>query len=154
MLSVFSFQKQRRDTKILKVLRQFYKEKRYLAMAGSDYNEEAREYDPDKVRNLDFDVKVAESQDTPIFRNMMDDMLFKLLEGNMIDVKMFLENSNFPFAEKLLETIKQREEQMAGGQNPNMPPEMMQQISEAGQQANAQANPEAMAMLDRMMKNK
>ena len=153
MLSVFSFQKQRRDTKILKVLRQFYKEKRYLAMAGSDYNEEAREYDPDKVRNLDFDVKVAESQDTPIFRNMMDDMLFRLLEGNMIDVKMFLENSNFPFAEKLLETIKQREEQMAGGQQ-NMSPEMMKQINETGQQANEQANPEAMAMLDRMMKNK
>ena len=152
MLAVYSLYKQRRDTKILKTLRQFYKEKRYLAMAGNDYDEEARLYDPDKVRNLDFDVKIADSQDTPVFRNMMDDTLFRLLEGNLIDVKMFLENSNLPFAEKLLDTIKKREEQMAQGQmgQGQMTPELMQQLNEAKGQT--PADPQAMEMLNKMLK--
>lgn len=141
MATFQAFQKNR-DTKALKVITQFYKDKRYLAINGRTINEVSKLYDPELVRNLDFDVVVTQGVDTPVYRQIIDETLMKLLEAQMIDVEMYLEQSSLPFADKLLAAIKQRKEQIAqGAAVDQLPPELMQQAAQG-------ADPKAMQMLN------
>ena len=133
--------KQKRDNKIIKTITQYYEDKRFLAIAGRTYTESARLYDPEKVKDIDFELVVTQSQDTPVYRQLTDDMLMKMFEGQVIDVEMFLENTSMPFADKLLDSIRKRKEQMQNGQQGELSPEMMGQV-------NGGANPEAMAMIE------
>ena len=43
---------------------------------------------------------------------VVDDLLFQLLQGQFIGIEMFLEHSSLPFADKLLTSIKNQQEQM------------------------------------------
>lgn len=150
-LEFFSFYKEQRDLKILKTLRQYYNDKRYFASSGSIVDPEKMVYDPDRVRNLEIELKVTPSMDTPVYRQIIDDMLFQLLQAQMIDISMFLENSSLPFADRLLEQIRQRQQQMAQqGAIPGqvIDPAMSAQVQ---QQASKQGNPQVMQMIDRLM---
>ena len=104
---------QRRDNKILQVILQFYNEKVYLGVAGKSYAEEAKWYDPEAIKGISFTTNVTQSQDTPVYRQMIDDTLMRLTELNIIDGKMMLENSSLPFADKILDAISKREEEIA-----------------------------------------
>ena len=122
---------------------QFYKEKRYIASSGLQYGKEAEYYDPDRIKNFDFDLKISEGQDTPVFRQIISDQLFQMLQANMIDLQMFLENSGMPYAEKILASIKDRQQQaqeqatQQGAEQPQgQPPQGQQQ--QIPQQAQAQ----------------
>ena len=106
MMNAFGYYVKRRDHKMLKVIIQFYTEKRYLHIAGTDYEKEALEYDPSKVDGIDFDLVVSESNNTPIYRTFMDEMLYKLLEMQAINIEQFLQNTSMPFADKMLESIR------------------------------------------------
>jgi len=145
----FNHFKEKRDTKVLKVITQFYKEPRYLAVSGMSYQEQAKEYDPDRVKNIDFDVMVSEGQDTPLFRQLIDDMLIKLLEAQQIDVEMFLEHTTLPFGETILESIRQKKEQIETGQTQGG---ASQELTEGLQkQLKDQSNPEASKMVERAL---
>ena len=150
-LEFFAFFKEQRDVKVLQTLRQYYNEKRYFASSGSQMDQEKAVYDPDKVRNLEVELKVAPSMDTPVYRQIIDDMLFQLLQAQMIDISMFLENSSLPFADRLLEQIRQRQEQMAqqgGIPGQVIDPALAQQVQEMASQ---NGNPQAMQMINQML---
>lgn len=130
----------RRNRKALKVVTQFYKDKRYLAINGRAATQEEKIYDPNLVQDLDWDMTIAQGMDTPVYRQMVDDMLFQLLKGNLIDLEMYLEHTSMPFADKLLATVRTRMESLgAGGVPGQVPPEMAAQAGGA--------DPRAMAML-------
>lgn len=130
----------RRNRKALKVITQFYKDKRYLAINGRAATQEEKIYDPNLVQDLDWDMTIAQGMDTPVYRQMVDDMLFQLLQGNLIDLEMYLEHTSMPFADKLLATVRTRMESLgAGGVPGQVPPEMAAQVGGA--------DPRAMAML-------
>ena len=131
----------RRNRKALKVIVQYYKDKRYLAINGRAMAPEEKIYDPELVRDLDFEVVVTKGKDTPVYRQVIDDMLFELLKGNLIDLQKYLEHTSMPFADKMLAAVKSRMEMIgeAGGAPGQLPPELA---------AAAQgANPQSMAML-------
>ena len=144
LFETFAWFKEQRNMKMLKVIQQFYDDKRYIAVSGNRYSEEAAYYDPDLVRDTEFDVVVTQGVDSPVYRQIIDDSLIELLKMQIIDGKMYLENTSLPFADKLLEAINKREE---AAQGQVVPPELQQQVE-------GQANPKAMAMLNRMMENK
>jgi len=125
-----------RDRKILKTIIQFYDEKRYLHIAGTDYEQQALEYDPEMVDGIDFDLVISEGNNTPIYRSLMDEMLFKLLEMQAINIEQFLQNTSYPFADKLLEAIRQQQQDIMNGQAPGMPPQEL--VNAINQQANPQ----------------
>jgi hypothetical protein len=130
----------RRNRKALKVITQFYKDKRYLAINGPAATQEEKIYDPQLVNDLDWDMKITQGKDTPVYRQMVDDMLFELLKGGLIDLEMYLEHTSMPFADKLLATVRTRMESLnAGGVPGQMPPTIAADM--------AQADPRAMAML-------
>jgi hypothetical protein len=139
-MSTFRYYKQKRDLKALKVIVQYYNDKRYLSVNGRSINEDSKIYDPDIVRDLDFDVVVSQGMDTPVYRQLIDETLMKLLEGQMIDIEMFLEHTSLPFADKLLSAIRQRKEaMMQEGGMPGIPEDLLAQINQG-------TNPQAMEM--------
>jgi len=123
------------DYKMLKVIHQYYKGKRMLAIAGDSYSDLAKQYDATEVQDFDFEYDLTQSTDTPTFRQITDDILMKFIELQLIDLETYLEHSTMPFASSLLDTIKSKREmamqqqQGAGqpGQPMSLPPEMMQE---------------------------
>lgn len=108
--------RRRRDTKVMKTIQQFYNEKRYIDLAGTHYSAEAKWYDPQKVQDCEIDITISDGYNTPAFQMLANDFLMELFRANVVDVKTMLENSSYPFATKILESIKRNEEQAAKGQ--------------------------------------
>ena len=122
--------RRRRDTKLLKMIQQYYTDERYLDIAGSEYAEESRWYSPQKVRNSEFDLTLSEGYNTPAYQMLANDFLMQLFQAQALDVKTMLENSSYPFAKKILEAIKRNEEQAANNQPmQGIPTELLEQIA-------------------------
>lgn len=101
--------RKRRDTKIMKTIQQYYKEPKFVGLAGSDYSAEANWYNPERVMNAEIDLAIADGGNSPTYQMVVNDFLKELWQAQAIDVKMMLENISYPFATKILEQIKQRE---------------------------------------------
>ena len=129
--------RRRRDSKVMKTLQQYYTEARYIDLAGAQYSEEAKWYDPQKVQDSELDITISEGYNTPAYQMIANDFLMELFRANALDVKTMLENSSYPFATKILEAIKRNEEAAAQGKSlQGIPPELMAQLQAgaAGQQ--------------------
>jgi len=144
IFETYNWYKNQRDTKMLKVIQQFYNDQRYIAIAGDRYGKEAAYYDPELVRDTDFDLVITEGIDSPVYRQIIDDQLVALLDKQVIDGKMYLENSSLPFADKILEEINKREEEAKQQQGQmQLPPELMQQVEQ-------QADPKSMEIIKKL----
>lgn len=100
-----------RDMKLLKTIQQYYDTPRMLAISGKSYTETAQLYDPEMVRDIDFDLTIGQTSDSPVYREVIEDRLMMFLDKNLIDLKLYLENSSMPFSTSLLDSIRRREEQ-------------------------------------------
>jgi hypothetical protein len=121
--------KQARDTKIMKLILQYYNEPRSISSSKVSVRAGQTDmFDPDVIRDMEFDLHITQSSDTPVYRQMMETTLVRLLELQAIDVESYLENSSVPFAQNLLESIQKKKAEFA-----------------AQQQALAAANPQAVA---------
>jgi len=140
----FAWYIENRDQKVLKLMLQYYTEERYINIAGTSYSDEAKIFKPDLVKDVDIDLEVTQGVDTPIYRQMIDDLLFKMLESNFVDVDTFLENTSLPFADKVLESIKSKRQQMQEGMAPGaeLPPEL---------QGQDQLSPQTQQVFDQLM---
>ena len=139
----FNSYQQARDYKILKLIKQYYKEPRYLAIAGGTYSEEAKQFEPSKVKNMQFEIMISQAKDTPAYKALVEDTLKELLTAQLIDLDMYLESSGLPFAERLRESLRKRNEAQAnagGMAMPEIPADIQQQIASG-------ANPKAMQMI-------
>ncbi len=129
--------------KNVKNIQQYYDTPRVFNIAGK--NSAMVEYDPKKIRDVEFDLSVVESQSTPAYRALVNDMLMQLFQSGAISIEQLLEQGDYPFADSLLQSIKAQKEQLQQGQTPDgMSPELMQQ---AQQGANMQAVDKAQQML-------
>jgi hypothetical protein len=69
--------------------------------------------------------------DTSVYRQIIDETLMKLLEGQLIYLEMFLEHTSLPFADKLLAAVRQRKEMVAKGDTPaEIPDELVSQVND------------------------
>ena len=129
--------------KDVKNIQQFYDTPRVFNIAGK--NSTIVEYDPKKIRDVEFDLSIVESTATPAYRALTNDMLMQLWEKNAISVEQLLEHGDFPFADELLQSIKSQREQLEQGKVPDgISPELAQQVQ---QNANASAIQQAQQML-------
>ena len=101
--------RRRRDTKVMKTIQQFYNQPMYLDIAGVDYSEEAKWYNPEKVKNAEIDLVVSEGNNSPAYQVLQNDFLYNLFAGGAIDLTTMLENTSYPFATRLLEAVKRKE---------------------------------------------
>lgn len=132
--------RRRRDSKVMKTIQQYYNEAHYIDIAGTQYSDEAKWYNPDKVQNSDFDLTIADGYNTPAYQLVANDFLMDLFRAKAIDVKTMLENSSYPFATKILEALKRNEEQLAkGAPMEGIPPELLAGTAVAGQPLSPEA---------------
>ena len=124
--------------KDVKNIQQFYDDKDIVRIAGESG---VKVDSPSRVRDVEADISIVQSQATPVSRAINNDFLMELFREKAINIKQLLENGNFPFKDKLLQSIETQQEQIANGETPQgIPPEVMQQV-------NAGANPAAVQQL-------
>lgn len=106
----FSHVRKLRDKKIVQVFQQYWDKERYINVSGSDYENEAYRYDPEKAEGGEYDIVIGRSGNSPVYRAQMDEYLFQFLQGGMIDLPLFLEHTSLPFAQKLKQSLMERQE--------------------------------------------
>ena len=113
--------------KDVKNIQQYYDTPRVFNIAGK--NAAIVEYDPKKIRDVEFDLSVVESTATPAYRALANDMLMQLWQARAISVEQLLEHGEFPFADELLQSIKSQREQLEQGQVPDgLSPELVERV--------------------------
>ena len=115
--------------KDVKNMQQFYDTKRVFNISGKSGAQ--IEYDPKKIRDVEFDLSITESTSTPAYRQLANDWLMQLWQAQAISVEQLLEFGDFPFADELLQSIKSQKEQIQKGGMPDaMSPQLMQQVQQ------------------------
>lgn len=116
--------------KDVKNMQQFYDGKRVFNIAGK--SGQIVVYDPKLIRDVEFDLSIVESTSTPAFRQVANDFLMQIWQSGQINLEQLLEYGDFPFADKLLQSIKaQKAEMQQQGGTPNgLPPELQQQVQQ------------------------
>ena len=110
--------------KDVKNMQQFYDSKRVFNIAGKSGTQ--IEYDPKKIRDVEFDLSITESTSTPAYRHLANQFLMQLWQARAISVEQLLEHGDFPFADELLQSIKSQREQLQQGKVPDgLSPELM-----------------------------
>ena len=115
--------------KDVKNMQQFYDTKRVFNIAGKSGAQ--IEYDPKKIRDVEFDLSITESTSTPAYRQLANDILMQLFQSQAISVEQLLEFGDFPFADELLQSIKAQREQIERGGTPEgFSPQLMKQVQQ------------------------
>ena len=115
--------------KDVKNMQQFYDTKRVFNIAGKSGAQ--IEYDPKKIRDVEFDLSITESTTSPVFRQLGNDFLIQLWQAQAISVEQLLEFGDFPFADELLQSIQAQREQMEhGGVPEGLSPQLVQQAQQ------------------------
>lgn len=115
--------------KDVKNIQQFYDSKRVFNIRG---NGAQIEYDPKKVRDVEFDLSIIESTATPVYRQIANEMLMELWRANQISIQQLLQVGDFPFADELLQSLQSQQEQLEQGQTPNgLSPELLAQVQQS-----------------------
>lgn len=143
LLEAFSYFVKDGAYKDVKNMQQFYDTKRVFNIAGKAGSRIV--YDPQKIRDVDFDLNIIESTTTPAYRQLANDILMQLWQAQAITVEQLLQYGDFPFADDLLQSIKSQKESIQQGNTPEgINPEVAQQVQ-------MQSNPQAMQMLGKFM---
>lgn len=131
--------------KDVKNMQQYYDSKRMFNIVGRAG--QIVEYDPKKIRDVEFDINITESTATPAYRQMANDFLMQLWQAQAISLEQLLQVGDFPFGDELLQSVKSQQEDIKNGNVPQgISPELQQQVAEQ-----SQTNPKAQAMLQQMM---
>lgn len=129
-----------------KLIQQYYDEKRIVNIAGQNYAG-IKEYDPEKARDIEFDLSIKESVSTPTHRMLANDMLLQFWQAGAISIEQLLQVGEFPFADQLLQSIgaaKETAQETGAPAQVEIPQATRQQITGL---ANQQAVSKAQAML-------
>ena len=124
-----------RDMKVLQTIQQYYDTPRMLAVSGKSYSDTAQLYDPARVKGIKFDLAIGQTQDSPVYRTIIEDNLKEFVMKGLIDFETFLSNTTMPYANKMLEDIKKAKEQAVTD-----PQGAVQGLAQNVQQANVGGN--------------
>lgn len=115
LFEAFRELREERDTKNMKLAQQYYKEPKYVGLTGRDAYSESMIYNPELVRNAEMELNITEGTSSPAYRMVMNDFLMQMFQSQQISIKELLQNGSFPFADKLLQSIEAREEELQQG---------------------------------------
>jgi len=111
--------------KDVKNIQQYYDDERYFNIAG-EYGRPIE--DPERIRDVEWDISIVESTSTPVYRQTMNDYLLQFWQAGQLSLVQLLEHGDFPFADALIQDLQSQQEQMAQGQAPQgVNPELLQQ---------------------------
>lgn len=120
--------------KDVKNIQQFYDSNKIFNIAGRAGRSVV--YDPNKISDIDFDISIVESTSSPVYRDLANDFLKEIWASGQITLKQMLEVGDYPFADKLLQSIASQEEKMMNGQQEGL--QIPQEISSQLQGGNTE----------------
>lgn len=132
LLTTFNLFRERRDKKMLQCDLQFYKEKRFINLVGMERKGSAQLYEPNKIKDVSFDVRIVEGVDTPAYRQIANDMLMQFWQSGQLMLEDVLEVGAFPFADRLKRVMERRKQEAVKQQQAQ---QQMQQQSAVAQGA-------------------
>jgi hypothetical protein len=104
----------------------FYDIQRWESIAGSIGGIfDAENLNLNEVADLEFDLSIKESTETPVYRMISNDYLMQFFQAGAISIEDLLEFGTFPFADKMLQNIQARKAEMQAaeqGQTPGSAP--------------------------------
>jgi len=115
--------------KDVKNIQQFYDTKRVVNIAGRCGTQLV--YDPAKIQDVEFDLSIAESTSTPIYRQMANEFLMQIWQSGQITLQQMLKHGDFPFADELLQDLQSQQEQMTQNGTKGLPQTQNGQTQEA-----------------------
>lgn len=116
--------------KDVKNIQQFYDTKKVFNIAGKASS--MIEYDPQKIRDVEFDLSIEESTTTPAYRAMANEFLMELWRANQITIRQLLQVGSFPWADALLQSLDSQAEAMQQGNSPAGIPAQLQEQAMQG----------------------
>lgn len=121
--------------KDVKNMQQFYDTKRVFNIAGKSGAQ--IEYDPKKIRDVEFDLSIVESTTTPAYRQMANEFLLEIWRSGQISLQHLLQHGDFPFADELLQSLQSQQESLEQGQIPDgVSPEILAQAQQGADMQN------------------
>lgn len=108
--------------KKVKTMQQYYEDGRYISTNSN--SSDITQFDAVNSQDVEYVISIRESAATPVYRMMANDWLKELWMGSngLITVQDLLRYGDFPFAEKLLQDIEERQKQVSNG---NVPDEIL-----------------------------
>ncbi len=92
-------------------IQQFYDAPRVFNIAGRKAS--IVEYNPEQIRNVSFDLSVAESQSSAVYQQINNEFLMQLVDKGLIPLENALEVGRFSFGDELLQRIQTAKEEQA-----------------------------------------
>lgn len=115
-------------------IKQFYEDGRLIF--NRDFTS-TMEYDSLAARDVKFKISIKNAAATATYQTQINDRLDMLLRSGLIDIVQYLQNVNAPFADKLLQSVQQRQAEQQAMQQ--QAASQAEQVPGADQQAVAQA---------------
>lgn len=115
-------------------IKQFYEDGRLIF--NRDFTS-TMEYDSLAARDVKFKISIKNAAATATYQTQINDRLDMLLQNGLIDIVQYLQNVNAPFADKLLQSVQQRQAEQQAMQQ--QAASQAEQVPGADQQAVAQA---------------
>ena len=122
LLSQFRIFLEDLHTKKMKNIALFYDEQRYASIAGKiDGLFDNANLNLNEVGDIEYDIAIKESTETPVFRMAANDTLDKLLQLGAITPQQYLKYGYHPGLDGLFQEMEAREAEMEAAQNGQMP---------------------------------
>ena len=108
--------------KKVKTIQQYYEDGRFISTNSN--SSDITQFDAVNARDVEYIISIRESAASPVYRMMTNDWLKELWAGSngLITVQDLLRYGDFPFADKLLQDIEERQKQVSQG---NVPDEIL-----------------------------
>lgn len=108
-------------TKKMKNIAQFYDSERFEKIAGRmDSLFDISKLNLNDIGDLEYDLRVKESADTPVFREMQEQDLLLFLQAGFISFDEYLEASSKPYVDKIMQKRQARQAELQDAQEAGM----------------------------------
>ena len=125
--------------KKMKNICMFYDTARFEKIAGQiDSIFDTNKLNLNEVGDLEYDLRIKESADTPVFREMQEQDLLMFLQAGFITFEEYLEASSKPYVDKILQKRQARQAEMESAEQDGVP---VGSAPEAALQSGAPAAP-------------
>ena len=124
--------------KKMKNIAMFYDTERFESIAGRiDSITDMANLNLNDIADMEFDLRIKESADTPVFREMQEQDLLLFLQAGFISYEEYIEASSKPYVDKILQKRQARQAEMEDMQQAGIPDEV---VTEAALGAEAPAS--------------
>lgn len=108
--------------KKMKNIVSFYDTDRFEKIAGRiDTLYDMSAINLNEIADLEYDLRIKESADTPVFREMQEQDLLTFLQAGFITFEEYLEASSKPYVDKILQKRQARQAEMEAAEQAGMP---------------------------------